>query len=245
MKYSLKNKENRGVFRRGMIDGIPIGLGYFAVAFSLGVAARNGGVTPLQGFFASLLCNTSTGEHAVFSLMGAGAALIEVALVTFIANARYLLMSFALSQRTDPKTGILHRLGMAFYITDEIFGISIARNGYLNPLYTYGAALIASPCWASGTAVGIIAGSVLPPNVVSALSVAIYGMFIAIITPPAKKNKIVALLIIISFVFSYLAGALPFVSQISEGTRTIILTVAISALAALLFPRKQEKEGEE
>ncbi len=244
MKYSLKSKENRGIFRRGMIDGIPIGLGYFAVAFSLGVAARNGGVTPLQGFFASLLCNTSTGEHAVFSLMGAGAALIEVALVTFIANARYLLMSFALSQRTDPKTGILHRLGMAFYITDEIFGISIARDGYLNPLYTYGAALIASPCWASGTAVGIIAGSVLPPNVVSALSVAIYGMFIAIITPPAKKNKIVALLIIISFVFSYLAGALPFVSQISEGTRTIILTVAISALAALLFPRKQEKEGE-
>lgn len=244
MKYSLRNKENRAILRRGIIDGIPIGLGYLAVSFSLGVAARGGGITPLQGFFASLLCNTSTGEHAVFSLIGAGAALIEVALVTFIANARYLLMSFALSQKTDPKTGILHRLGMAFYITDEIFGISIARDGYLNPLYTYGAALIASPCWASGTAIGIVAGSVLPPSVVSALGVAIYGMFIAIITPPAKKNKVVAVLIIISFLLSWLAGALPFVSQISEGTRTIILTVAISALAALLFPRKQEKEGE-
>ena len=244
MKYSLRNKENRAILRRGIIDGIPIGLGYLAVSFSLGVAARGGGITPLQGFFASLLCNTSTGEHAVFSLIGAGAALIEVALVTFIANARYLLMSFALSQRTDPKTGILHRLGMAFYITDEIFGISIARDGYLNPLYTYGAALIASPCWAAGTAIGIVAGSVLPPSAVSALGVAIYGMFIAIITPPAKKNKVVAVLIIISFLLSWLAGALPFVSQISEGTRTIILTVAISALAALLFPRKQEKEGE-
>ncbi len=244
MKYSLRNKENRAILRRGIIDGIPIGLGYLAVSFSLGVAARGGGITPLQGFFASLLCNTSTGEHAVFSLIGAGAALIEVALVTFIANARYLLMSFALSQKTDPKTGILHRLGMAFYITDEIFGISIARDGYLNPLYTYGAALIASPCWAAGTAIGIVAGSVLPPSVVSALGVAIYGMFIAIITPPAKKNKVVAVLIIISFLLSWLAGALPFVSQISEGTRTIILTVAISALAALLFPRKQEKEGE-
>lgn len=244
MKYSLRNKENRAILRRGIIDGIPIGLGYLAVSFSLGVAARGGGITPLQGFFASLLCNTSTGEHAVFSLIGAGAALIEVALVTFIANARYLLMSFALSQRADPKTGILHRLGMAFYITDEIFGISIARDGYLNPLYTYGAALIASPCWAAGTAIGIVAGSVLPPSVVSALGVAIYGMFIAIITPPAKKNKVVAVLVIISFLLSWLAGALPFVSQISEGTRTIILTVAISALAALLFPRKQEKEGE-
>ena len=243
MKYSLKNKENRAVLRRGIIDGIPIGLGYLAVSFSLGVAARGGGITPLQGFFASLLCNTSTGEHAVFSLIGAGAALIEVALVTFIANARYLLMSFALSQRTDPKMGFIHRLGMSFYITDEIFGISIARNGYLNPLYTYGAALVASPCWAAGTAIGIVAGSVLPPSVVSALGVAIYGMFIAIITPPAKKNKVVAVLIIISFLLSWLAGTLPVVSQISEGTRTIILTVAISALAALIFPRKQEKEG--
>ena len=242
MKYSLKNKENRAVLRRGIIDGIPIGLGYLAVSFSLGVAARGGGITPLQGFFASLLCNTSTGEHAVFSLIGAGAALIEVALVTFIANARYLLMSFALSQRTDPKMGFIHRLGMSFYITDEIFGISIARNGYLNPLYTYGAALVASPCWAAGTAIGIVAGSVLPPSVVSALGVAIYGMFIAIITPPAKKNKVVAVLIIISFLLSWLAGTLPVVSQISEGTRTIILTVAISALAALIFPRKQEKE---
>lgn len=244
MKYSLKSKENRVVLRRGIIDGIPIGLGYLAVSFSLGVAARNGGITPLQGFFASLLCNTSTGEHAVFSLIGAGASLIEVALVTFIANARYLLMSFAMSQRTDPKMGFLHRMGMSFYITDEIFGISVARGGYLNPLYTYGAALIASPCWAAGTAIGIIAGSVLPASVVSALGVAIYGMFIAIIIPPAKKNKVVGLLIVISFLLSWLAGVLPVVSDISEGTRTIILTVAISALAALIFPRKQESEGE-
>ena len=111
MKYSLKNKENRRVLRRGIIDGIPIGLGYLAVSFSLGVAAKSGGITPLQGFFASLLCNTSTGEHAVFTLMGISAAFTEVALITLIANARYLLMSFALSQRTDPKMSFWHRLG--------------------------------------------------------------------------------------------------------------------------------------
>ncbi len=243
MKYSLKNKENRAVFRRGIIDGIPIGLGYLAVSFSLGVAAKSAGITPLQGFFASLLCNTSTGEHAVFTLMGISAAFAEVALITLIANARYLLMSFALSQRTDPKMGFLHRLGVSFYITDEIFGISIAQNGYINPLYTYGAALMASPCWAAGTAIGIIAGSVLPDRAVSALSVAIFGMFIAIIIPPSKKDKRVLIAVLVSFAASWLAGILPVVSDISEGTRTIILTVAISALAALVFPRKTESEG--
>lgn len=225
-----------------MIDGIPIGLGYFAVAFSLGVAARSAGVTPLQGFMASLLCNTSTGEHAVFTLMGVNAAFIEVALVTLIANARYLLMSFAMSQRTNPKTSLLHRMGMSFFITDEIFGISIARDGYLNPLYTYGAAMIAAPCWATGTALGIIAGSALPLRIVSALGVALYGMFIAIIIPPSKKDKKVLLAVIASFAASLIATLLPVIKDISEGTRTIILTVAISALFALIFPRKQEDE---
>ncbi len=242
MKYSLKDKENRSVLRQGIIDGIPIGLGYFAVSFSLGVAARSAGVTPLQGFIASLLCNTSTGEHAVFSLMGVSAAFIEVALVTLIANARYLLMSFAMSQRTNPKTSLLHRLGMSFFITDEIFGISVARQGYLNPLYTYGAALVASPCWATGTALGIIAGSALPLRMVSALGVALYGMFIAIIIPPAKKDKKVLLAVIASFAASLFASVVPVVKDISEGSRTIILTVAISALFALIFPKKQKED---
>lgn len=244
MKYSLRNKENRSIFRRGIIDGIPIGLGYLAVSFSLGVAAKSAGITPLQGFFASLLCNTSTGEHAVFTLMGITAAFAEVALITLIANARYLLMSFALSQRTDPKMSFFHRLGVAFYITDEIFAISIARNGYINPLYTYGAALMASPCWAAGTAIGILAGSILPDRAVSALSVALYGMFVAIIIPPSKKDKKVLIAVLVSFAASFVTGILPVVSQISEGTRTIILTVVISALAALLFPRKRESGGE-
>lgn len=175
--------------------------------------------------------------------MGINAAFIEVALVTLIANARYLLMSFAMSQRTDPKTSLLHRMGMSFFITDEIFGISIARQGYLNPLYTYGAALVAAPCWATGTALGIIAGSALPLRVVSALGVALYGMFIAIIIPPAKKDKIVLLMVLLSFGASYAASVLPVVRDISEGTRTIILTVVLSAAAALIFPKKTEGEG--
>ena len=196
-------KFSRKVFCEGMRDGFPIALGYFAVAFSLGIAARNAGLTPVQGFLASILNNASAGEYAAFTLIAAGATYWEVAVITLIANARYLLMSCALAQRFSPATPFFHRLLIGYDVTDELFGITIARPGYLNPYYTYGAILLAAPAWAIGTALGIIAGNALPLRVVSALSVALYGMFLAIIIPPARKNRIVAALVVISFVLSF------------------------------------------
>ena len=190
-------KFSRRVFCEGMRDGFPIALGYFAVAFSLGIAARNAGLTPVQGFLASILNNASAGEYAAFTLIAAGATYWEVAVITLIANARYLLMSCALAQRFSPATPFFHRLLIGYDVTDELFGITIARPGYLNPYYTYGAILLAAPAWAIGTALGIIAGNALPLRVVSALSVALYGMFLAIIIPPARKNRIVAALVVI------------------------------------------------
>lgn len=247
MNSSAKTQNiNKRVFADGMRDGIPIGLGYFAVSFSLGVTARNTGLNAFQAFLTSLLCNSSTGEYAAFSLMSAGAAYIEIALITLIANARYILMSCALSQRMRPDSRFGHRLLMSYDICDEIFGITIARPGYINPYYTYGAVLVASPCWAIGTSVGLLAGNSLPLNVVSALKVALFGMFLAVIIPSARKDKIIAGLITVCFVLSYVCATLPVVSNISEGTRTIILTVVISSFAAILFPKKDsEKDGEE
>lgn len=237
-------KFSRRVFCDGMRDGFPIALGYFAVAFSLGIAARNAGLTPVQGFLASILNNASAGEYAAFTLIAAGATYWEVAVITLIANARYLLMSCALAQRFSPETPFFHRLLIGYDVTDELFGITIARPGYLNPYYTYGAILLAAPAWAIGTALGIIAGNALPLRVVSALSVALYGMFLAIIIPPARKNRIVAALVVISFVLRFACEYLPGISALSGGTRTIILTVAISAAAAVLFPVKQEADHE-
>lgn len=237
----MENK--RTAFLNGMKDGIPIGLGYFAVAFSLGVAARNAGLTPFQGFLVSLLCNASAGEYVGITMIAAGVTYLEIALGTLVANARYLLMSCALSQRMQPGMPLRHRLLMAFHVTDELFGIAIARPGYLNPYYSYGAVLTASPPWAIGTALGVIAGNMLSPRLVSAFSVALYGMFLAVIIPPARKDKIIAGLIVICFAISYIAAQLPVLSGLSEGTRTIILTVAISSAAALLFPKNTNEEA--
>lgn len=235
----------KSVLLDGMRDGVPIALGYFAVSFSLGIAARRAGFSPFQGFLASLLNNASAGEYAAFALITTGASYLQVAIITLIANARYLLMSCALAQKFTPDTPFIHRLIIGYDVTDELFGITIARKGPLNPWYTYGAILLAAPAWASGTALGIIAGNLLPLRAVSALSVALYGMFLAIIIPPARKSKIVAASVAISFFLSFICNYLPGIASLSDGTRTILLTVLISAAAAILFPVKQEAEHDE
>ena len=139
---------NLHALQEGLRDGIPIALGYLAVSFSLGIAAQAAGLTPFQGFLASITTNASAGEYACFMAISTGAAITELLLIMLITNGRYLLMSCSLSQKFSPGTPLRHRLLAAFAITDEIFGISIARGGYLNPYYMYGAILIASPCWA-------------------------------------------------------------------------------------------------
>ncbi|MBE7015601.1 MAG: AzlC family ABC transporter permease [Ruminococcaceae bacterium] len=232
---------NRKVFIKGIYDGIPIALGYFAVSFSLGITAQNAGLTPIQAMIASLLCNASAGEYAGFTSIATKATYMEIAIITMIANLRYLLMSFAMSQKFSPKTKLLHRLIIGFDLTDEIFGISMSQKGFLNPVYVYGAMLFSIPGWAIGTGIGALAGNLLPPNVVSALSVALYGMFLAIIIPPCRKDKIIAPVIAVCFVLSYLSSILPVISNLSEGTRIIILTVLISSVAAIIFPKDTEE----
>lgn len=241
-EYSLLMTKRKPAFLRGLKDGIPIGLGYLAVSFSLGIAARNAGLTPFQGFLASLLCNASAGEYVGFTLIAAAATYLEIALATLVANARYLLMSCAMSQRMAPGMPLHHRLLMAVHITDELFGIAIARPGYMNPYYSYGAVLAAAPCWAVGTALGVIAGNLLPIRLVSAFSVALYGMFLAVIIPPAKHDRVILALVLIGFGASFAAAHIPGLMELAEGTRTIILTVVISAAAAILFPRKPLEE---
>lgn len=228
--------KEKSAFLKGMRDGFPIGLGYFAVSFSLGIIAKKGGLTPIIGFFSSLFVRASAGEYAGYTSIATHASYWELVIITVIANARYLLMNCALSQKFSPTTGLFKRIFVGACCTDEIFGISIAWPGYLKPAYTFGATAIAGPMWALGTALGIVAGGTLPVRAVSALSVALYGMFLAIIVPPSKKDKAVAIAVAASFALSYLFSILPVVKTISAGTRTIILTIVIAAVAAILKP---------
>lgn len=229
----------RQVLLEGMRDGLPIALGYFVVSFTLGIAAKNAGLNALEGFFASLFNNASAGEYAGFTVIASGGTLLTMAVLTLVANARYMLMSTVLSQKCPDNLPLYHRILVAFDVTDEIFGITIARPGPLNPYYNYGAMLVALPGWSVGTALGIMAGSVLPLSAVSALSVALYGMFIWVIVPQGKNDRIIAVLIVISMLMSLGASLAPMISDLSAGTRTIILTVLIAGLAAYFFPHKE------
>lgn len=236
----MSEKERRtDIFIKGLKDGLPIGLGYFAVAFSLGIVAINAGLNAGQGFLASITVIASAGEYAGFLSIAASATYIELALIMFVTNARYMLMSCAMSQRIKPGTGMLHRFLMGFTITDEIFAVTIAQPGFLNPWYTYGVSIASVPLWAIGTSIGIVMGDILPVSVVSALSVALYGMFIAVIIPPSRKNKVIAGIVVLCFISSYVFNLIPAFNSITAGTKTIILTVLISAAAAAVFPVKE------
>ena len=153
-------------------------------------------------------------------------------------------MSCSLSQKLSPDTPLIHRLLIAFDVTDEIFAISVSVKGKLNPFYNYGAMTVALPGWAGGTALGVLMGNILPTNAVSALGVGLYGMFIAIIIPPARKNHIIAGIVIISMALSFIFTKAPIFSGIDSGIKVIILTIVISLAAAILFPVKEEQENE-
>ena len=239
------NREYKAWFVRGLRDGLPIGLGYMAVAFTLGIAARNAGLTAFQATLTSLLNNASAGEYAGFTVIREDAGYLQMVIMMLVANARYLLMSCALSQKISPETGMIPRMIIGFEVTDEIFGANMAVPGMLCPWYTYGVIVPSLIGWASGTCFGVIMGNVLPASLTSALSVAMFGMFLAVIIPPARKSRVLSVLIAVSMAASFALSKIEPFASLSSGMRVIILTVALSALAAYLFPvDDQQKEDD-
>lgn len=240
---TMEQQNDKISFFKGMRDGVPIALGYFAVAFTLGITAGKAGMNALQSSLMSALMLASAGEFAAISMIGSGAGVMEMIVTTVVINMRYLLMSSALSQKVQPNRPFLHRIFMSYAVTDEIFGISMTVPGKLNPFYQYGAASVAAPGWVIGTFLGTVVGMALPAPVMSAMSVAIYGMFLAVVIPPARKNKIIAAVVVISMSVSLLFQSIPGLKNISSGLQIILLTVLISAAAAILFPVQEEQHA--
>lgn len=229
-------KMNRKKFLEGLRDGLPIALGYLAVSFGIGISCHAAGITALQGFLMSLLNNASAGEYGGITVITENAGVWMMVLMTLIINARYMLMSCALSQKLSPDTPLGVRMLIGFDVTDEVFGIAIAQEGILNIWYFVGAMCAAIPGWSLGTLFGALAGNVLPVWAMNGFSVMLYGMFLAIIMPEGKKNRVVLGCIGVSFVLSALAAKL--LPMLSGGMRILLLTIFISAAAAILFPRE-------
>ena len=235
---------NRKQFARGLRTGIPISLGYLAVSFTMGITAKNAGLTAFQATLTSLLVNASAGQYAAFTMMAAHSGFLELAIMEAVTNARYILMSCALSQKLPSTAKLWQRMTIGFNVNDEIFGMAIAEPDKLNPYYYFGMMAIAMPGWALGTFLGTSVGNILPASAVSALSVGLYGMFLAVIIPASKKSKIILGVVIVSMAASFAMEVIPFFAVITSGTRTILLTVVIASAAAILFPVKEEAKEE-
>ena len=222
-------------FRKGVKDGIPIGLGYFAVSFTFGMMAVADGLSIWQAVLISLTNVTSAGQFAGLEIM---------VMTQLIINLRYCLMSFSLAQKFRRDESLVHRYIAAFGVTDEIFGISASQPGKVSAFYNYGAMCVAIPGWVLGTLAGAISGNLLPDFMMSALSVAIYGMFLAIIIPPAKQNKAVLAVVVAAMLISTLFKVIPFLSEVSSGFVIIITTLIVAGAAAYFCPIEDEKEEE-
>lgn len=231
-------------FTAGIRDGIPICLGYIAVSFTFGIMAKNSGLSAWEAVLISASNLTSAGQFAGISLITAQAVYLEMAFTQLIINLRYCLMSCALSQKLDSRAPFFHRFFISYGITDEIFGVSVCKGGSLSPFYNYGLISVAAPGWVLGTFLGIVSGNILPARIISALSVSLYGMFIAVIIPPARENKVIAGIIIVSMVLSLMFTKIPVLNSVSPGFRIILLTLLIAGIAAALFPVKEAETDE-
>lgn len=205
----------RESLKQGMKGGVPIALGYFAVSFTFGMMAVSSGISIWEAVLISITNVTSAGQFAGLSIIAASGSYLEMILTQMVINLRYSLMSFSMSQKMRRDEPWVFRFLVAYGMTDEIFGISSSQPGKVSAFYNYGAMCVAIPGWVLGTVLGAISGNLLPEFIVSALSIAIYGMFLAIIIPPAKKNRAVLVVVIAAMLVSTIFAVVPILNRVS------------------------------
>lgn len=241
--FKQKTDES-SLFQQGLKDGLPICFGYISVAFTFGMMAVQGGLAPWSSVLISMTNLTSAGQFAGTALILSGGTLLEIAVTTFVINIRYMLMSLSLSQKLDPKMNLLERMVLSFGVTDEVFAVAIRRQKELTTRYLAGLILTPYAGWTLGTVLGATATGLLPASVRGALGIAIYGMFIAIIIPPCREAKPVALTVVAAAALSCLFYYIPGLNQISSGWVIIICAVVAAGVMALRFPVDDQDAAE-
>lgn len=232
---------NWNEYKTGVHTGLPVGLGYFSVSFGFGAMAVAQGLKALDATLISASNLTSAGQFAGLTLIVAMGTLWEMIVTQIVINSRYSLMSLALSQRMGEKIGFFPQLFIAFFNTDEIFALAMARKQPLTVPFMLGLGTLPFFGWTGGTLMGALAGSVLPQDIRAALGVMLYGMFIAIVVPPAKQEKPVFITLLLALTFSCLFAWVPALKTVSAGISIVICTVAAAAIAAVLFPTEDEE----
>lgn len=231
--------------KMGLRDGMPIGIGYFAISFAVGVFASSLGFSWLEALAVSMLNFTSAGEIAALPIIAAGGSLIELALTQIVINSRYALMSISLSQRLGDSIRLRDRFLLAFFNGDEIFALVCAKESLVGKKYFYALAVLPYLGWSFGTLVGSVVGDLLPPFLVDALSVALYAMLITIITQASKTSKSTLVCVLVAIAVSCLCSYLPLLDNVPHGIVVVVISVIISAVFALVAPISQKDPWDE
>lgn len=227
---------NRPAFRTGFKDGLPIGLGYLTVSFAYGLFAVEGGLSPLSAVLVSVTNLTSAGQFAGTGLIFQAAPYLEIFLTVLLINLRYMLMSLSLTQRLRPGIGLLPRLFIGYGVTDEVYAMAALHPGEITVTYMAGLMSLPVAGWTLGTTLGAVAGTILPATVRSALGIALYAMFIAIIIPPARHARPVLLVVVLAAGLSVIATMVPALHQVPSGWRLIACTLIAAFAGAILAP---------
>ncbi len=230
-------------FRKGLIDGLPVGIGYLSVAFAFGIFAVSSGLRISEALFISMANVTSAGQLAAVPIIAGGGLLSELAVSQLVINLRYALMSLSLSQKIDSTVRPLDRFLIAFVNTDEVFAIASAQREAVGRRYLYGLIITPYVGWSVGTLLGAVAGDILPSILTSALGIAIYGMFIAIVVPTARASRATAMCVLLAAVLSCLFRYLPILNSVPSGFVIIVCAVIAAGLMAAVAPISTEKEG--
>lgn len=241
----MEKRNGKELFIDGMRASIPIAVGYLAVSMAFGMAAVIQGLTVFEAACMSITNLTSAGQFAGTTLICAGASLLELVITQLVINARYFLMGISLAQKTGDKMPLAKRLLMAYGITDEIYAVAISKKGKLEFSWFMGLVVLPVIGWTAGTAIGAMASNFLPDDLVNALGLAMYGMFIAIFVPAARKEKAVAVCVALSIALSCLFAWTPGLRELSEGYVIVIITILAAAFCAWKFPRQEEDESDE
>ncbi len=239
---TMTNEKSQNSYAYGLSKGLPIALGYLSVSFGFGITAIGMGIPSLGTILISLTNLTSAGQLAGIGIIAACGTIIEMILTQLVINMRYCLMGLALTQKLDSSFTTPHRMITSFAITDEVFAVAAAERGLIGRRFMYGLITLPPMGWTLGTVLGVYAGQVLPYDVRMALQLALYGMFVAIIVPPAKKDKGVLYAVLIASAMSCAMYYIPLLSKISTGFQVIICAVAASGIMAVIAPKNTEDE---
>ena len=211
----------------GVKDGLPIGLGYLSVSFTFGILAVSKGLSWLQAGLISLTNITSAGQVAGLGIMTAAGGIIAMIISQIVINLRYSLMGIALSQKADKSM-------------TPLLGVAVSKKHEFGARYFFGLTVLPVIGWVAGTVIGAILGQVFPDFLTNALAIGIYGMFVSIVLPKAKHDKVILGSSVLACILSTLMFYIPFLSEHITSGFAIIIAAVIAALAGVLTRKKLE-----